>query len=163
MSLLKEVSDEKEYELDLEAIARIWRGGCIIRAALLEDIRKAYVNDSQLKNLMVAPIFSKTLLDLQQSCRIVIKQAIDAGIPVLAFSSSLNYFDAYRRGTLASKPEPKHNVTILVLTLMNEWIGRVFFIRSGYKVLRMGLNIRWHTIVRKSFVTLTKLKKWINS
>ncbi len=100
LSLLKEVSEEQKYGLDLEAIARIWRGGCIIRASLLEDIRKAYVQDPQLKNLMVSPVFAPTLVDLQASCRIVVKAAIDAGIPVLALSSALQYFDAYRRDRL---------------------------------------------------------------
>lgn len=100
LALLKEVSDEKNYDLDLEAIARIWRGGCIIRAALLEDIRKAFVDTPDLKNLMVSPVFATTLSDLQASCREVVKQGIDAGIPTLALSGALHYFDAYRRARL---------------------------------------------------------------
>ncbi len=100
LSLLKEVSDEKNYELDPEAIARIWRGGCIIRASLLEDIRKAFVAEPDIKNLMASPVFASSLSELQASCRTVVKHAIDAGIPVLALSSALSYFDAYRRDRL---------------------------------------------------------------
>jgi len=100
LSLLKEVSKEKNYELDLESIARIWRGGCIIRASLLEDIRKAFVAEGALKNLMASPVFSTRLSTLQASCRKVLKKAIDAGIPVLALSSALSYFDAYRSARL---------------------------------------------------------------
>ncbi len=100
LHLLQEVSEEHEYELQLEAIARIWRGGCIIRASLLEDIRKAYDAQPDLKNLMASPVFAPTLLRLQANTRQLIKIAIDAGLPTLALSSALNYFDAYRHGRL---------------------------------------------------------------
>ena len=84
----------------MEATARIWRGGCIIRAALLEDIRQAYSQDADLPNLMVDKTFAKYLKDTHQSTRSVIKRAIDAGVPTLAFSASLAYFDAYRDARL---------------------------------------------------------------
>lgn len=100
MSLLQEVSVEKDFGLDLEAIARIWRGGCIIRASLLEDIRKAYVENPDLKNLMVSPVFAPTLARLQNSCRLVVQVAVANGIPILALSSALQYFDAYRQARL---------------------------------------------------------------
>lgn len=100
LSLLAEVSEEKNYELNMEAIARIWRGGCIIRAALLEDIRKAYDLDPKLRNLLVSPVFKDRLLQTQASLRYIIKAAIDAGIPTLTFSSALAYFDAYRTARL---------------------------------------------------------------
>lgn len=96
LSLLQEVSNEKNYELNMEAIARIWRGGCIIRAALLEDIRQAYDASPNLTNLLLSPVFTERLLHTQASARAVIKAAIDAGIPTLTFSSALAYFDAYR-------------------------------------------------------------------
>ena len=100
MSLLADASKEKEYGLDLEAIARIWRGGCIIRAALLEEIRKAYQSDRGLRNLMVAPNFSALLRDTHHAARSILKRAIDGGIPTLTLSASLAYFDAYRSGRL---------------------------------------------------------------
>lgn len=87
---------EKGYDLDMEAIARIWRGGCIIRAKLLEDIRKAYSGKKSLANLMVDKTFAKYLKNSQASTRTIIKYAIDAGIPTMAFSASLAYYDAYR-------------------------------------------------------------------
>ncbi|MEO1259691.1 MAG: NADP-dependent phosphogluconate dehydrogenase [Bacteroidota bacterium] len=100
LALLSEASKENKYGLDLEATARIWRGGCIIRAALLEDIRKAYDGQTDLPNLMVDKKIAKQLKATQKSTRNVIKRAIDAGIPTLAFNASLAYFDAYRTARL---------------------------------------------------------------
>ncbi|MEM7368682.1 MAG: NADP-dependent phosphogluconate dehydrogenase [Bacteroidota bacterium] len=100
LSLLAEVSEEKNYQLNMEAIARIWRGGCIIRAALLEDIRTAYDLDPNLRNLLVSPVFKDRLLHTHASLRYILKAAIDAGIPTLTFSSALAYFDAYRTARL---------------------------------------------------------------
>ena len=100
MALLADASKEKGFGLDLEATARIWRGGCIIRAALLEDIRKAFSTNANLPNLMVDKTFAKHLKSNHNSLRSVIKISIDAGIPTLAFSTSLAYFDAYRDGRL---------------------------------------------------------------
>ena len=92
MALLADASKEKGYGLDLEATARIWRGGCIIRAALLEDIRKAYSADGELPNLMVDKTFAKYLKRTQQSTRGLVKKAIDAGIPTLAFFCFVGLF-----------------------------------------------------------------------
>lgn len=100
MALLTDASKEHDYALDMEAIARIWRGGCIIRADLLEQIRQAYSTAPDLKNLMVSPSFSEDLLATQGAMRTVLKAGIDAGVPMLAFSSTLQYFDAYRSGRL---------------------------------------------------------------
>ena len=61
MALLTDASKEKDFELDMEATARIWRGGCIIRASLLEDIRKAYSTNPDLPNLMVDKTIAKYL------------------------------------------------------------------------------------------------------
>jgi len=100
LALLAEASKERGYNLDLEATARIWRGGCIIRAGLLEHIRRAYSNNPELNNLMIDPSFAKLLKSNHSSARSLIKRCIDAGIPALAFSSALGYFDAYRDGRL---------------------------------------------------------------
>ena len=77
-----------------------WRGGCIIRANLLEDIRQAYSNNEDLPNLMIDPTFAANLKKTHKSTRSIIKMGIDAGIPTLALSASLAYFDAYRDGRL---------------------------------------------------------------
>ena len=100
MALLVDASKEKKYGLDMEATARIWRGGCIIRAVLLEDIRKAYSSNADLPNIMMDATFAKHLKRTQSAIRSIIKKAIDAGIPTLAFSASLAYFDAYRSDRL---------------------------------------------------------------
>ncbi len=100
MSLLQAVSEEKDYGLNLADIARIWRGGCIIRARFLNDIAEAYERDPALDNLMLDPYFSDAVQSGQASLRRVIRTAVDLGIPCLAFSSALAYFDAYRTARL---------------------------------------------------------------
>src|SRR2546430_4381044 len=90
-------SPEFSWDLDLGAIATIWRGGCIIRARFLDRIRDAYAESPELRNLMLAPFFQQALAAAQPAWRRVVKRAIDAGVPVPAFSSSLAYYDGYRR------------------------------------------------------------------
>src|SRR5438094_2551887 len=91
-------SREYEWNLDLGALATIWRGGCIIRAQFLNRIRDAYADQPELANLMLAPFFQQALASAQPAWRRVGKKAIDAGVPVPAFASSLAYYDGYRRG-----------------------------------------------------------------
>lgn len=100
MSQLAAASKEYNYELDLTTIARIWRGGCIIRAALLENIRKAYEKDPQLPNLLLDSDFVKLLKSLEYDARVVINFAISSGIPVAGMASAISYFDAFRSGRL---------------------------------------------------------------
>ncbi|MEM8526701.1 MAG: NADP-dependent phosphogluconate dehydrogenase [Bacteroidota bacterium] len=100
MSLLAEASEEYDYDLNMEEIAKIWRGGCIIRADLLEQMRQAYADDPKLKNLIVAPSFKEDLLKTQAAMRKVLATGIESGIPLLAFSTALGYFDANRTGRL---------------------------------------------------------------
>lgn len=96
MGLLRIASDEYEYGLNLRDIARIWRAGCIIRARLLGDIMDAYQRDPDLVSLLLDDTFRKEVESRQESWRFVIQSAIGMGIPVLAMSASLSYFDAYR-------------------------------------------------------------------
>lgn len=100
MSLLKAASEEYKYGLNFETIAKIWRGGCIIRAALLEDIRKAYDKDAALDNLLFDAHFSGLMKSLQADARKVIQFAISNGIPSSGLSSALSYFDAFTSGRL---------------------------------------------------------------
>jgi 6-phosphogluconate dehydrogenase len=100
MAVLAAASKQYEYHLDLEAVARIWRGGCIIRAALLEDIRMAYRNQPGLANLLLAPELSKKLMDNQEDLRRVICTAIGMGLPTPCFMTALGYFDGYRSAWL---------------------------------------------------------------
>ena len=94
---LRAGSKEFNWDLDLGALATIWRGGCIIRAQFLDRIKDAYAESPDLPNLMLAPFFQQALASAQQSWRSVVKQAIDMGVPIPAFASSLAYYDGYRR------------------------------------------------------------------
>jgi 6-phosphogluconate dehydrogenase len=96
LGLLKAASDEYQYSLDMGEIARIWRAGCIIRANLLDDITAAYKRDPKLVNLLLDESFHKDVESRQEAWRLVIQTAIGMGIPMLAISASLAYFDAYR-------------------------------------------------------------------
>ena len=100
MALLKDASQEYGYNLDNGEISRIWRGGCIIRARLLEDIRVAYARNPELVNLLIDPFFKEAVESRQAALRTVVSMAIGMGIPVLAMSASLSYFDAYRTARL---------------------------------------------------------------
>ena len=95
-ALLAVASDKYEYHLDLEAVARIWRGGCIIRAALLEDIRAAFHARHDLPNLLLDPNLSHKVMEHQEDLRQVICQAVESGVPAPALMVSLGYLDAYR-------------------------------------------------------------------
>jgi 6-phosphogluconate dehydrogenase len=81
-------------------IARIWKGGCIIRSKLLDPIKLAYKRNRKLANIMVAPFFRRPLKKGSNDWRKTLKLAMDCGIPVPALSASLAYFDAYRTGRL---------------------------------------------------------------
>ena len=85
------------WDLHLGSIATIWRGGCIIRARFLDRIREAYEDHPTLRSLMLAPFFRDALADRQDSWRRVVRDAVDVGVPVPAFSSALAYYDGLRR------------------------------------------------------------------
>ncbi|GAC1460248.1 MAG: NADP-dependent phosphogluconate dehydrogenase [Chamaesiphon sp.] len=100
MALLSSASQAYHYNLNLSEISRIWKGGCIIRAGFLNKIKDAFNQNPQLPNLLLAPEFKQTILDRQEAWREVLSQAAKLGIPVPAFSASLDYFDSYRRDRL---------------------------------------------------------------
>jgi 6-phosphogluconate dehydrogenase len=100
MALLSKASQTYGFNLNLAEMARIWKGGCIIRAAFLGKIQQAFAENPDLSNLLLAPEFKQTILDRQQAWREVLATAAQAGIPVPAFSASLDYFDSYRRDRL---------------------------------------------------------------
>ena len=99
-ALLRRASDAYEFGLDLGEVARIWRGGCIIRAAMLESFRAAFRADGDLANLLVAPVVADELNGHQEDIRDVTAEAVRAGIPVPALSASLAYLDSYRSAWL---------------------------------------------------------------
>jgi 6-phosphogluconate dehydrogenase len=100
MALLSKASKELNYNLSLSECARIWKGGCIIRAGFLDKIKVAFKDNPNLPNLLLAPEFKQTILDRQQAWRDVLVVSNKLGIPVPAFSASLDYFDSYRRDRL---------------------------------------------------------------
>ena len=100
MALLSTASQTYKWDLTLSEMARIWKGGCIIRAGFLNKIKKAFNENPALPNLLLAPEFKQTILDRQDAWREVIMTAAKVGIPVPAFSASLDYFDSYRRDRL---------------------------------------------------------------
>lgn len=100
LALIQTASAEYDYHLDIEDIARIWRGGCIIRATVLEDIRQAYDGNNALPNMLLAEPFRTQIDERQAAWRAVLQTAIAHGIPAPALTDSLAYFDAYRTGRL---------------------------------------------------------------
>ncbi|EKU98333.1 6-phosphogluconate dehydrogenase, decarboxylating [Leptolyngbya sp. PCC 7375] len=100
MALLRKASETYGYDLDLGECARIWKGGCIIRARFLNKIKHAFSENPALPNLLLAPEFKQTILDRQSAWRDVVAMAAQYGVPVPAFSASLDYFDSYRRAQL---------------------------------------------------------------
>jgi 6-phosphogluconate dehydrogenase len=100
MALLRQASDEYKYDIDLSEVAKIWRAGCIIRAALLSDVRAAFSRNPALVNLMLDESFAKALATGQQALRDVVQTAMSAGIPVPALSASVAYYDSYRSARL---------------------------------------------------------------
>jgi 6-phosphogluconate dehydrogenase len=100
VALLHQASITYNYGLKLQDIASIWRGGCIIRAALLDDIRSAFAAQPSLSNIMLNEDFAKKLNATQKDVRQILKTGIELGISLPAFMSSLSYYDSYRAGWL---------------------------------------------------------------
>ena len=94
LSLLKIASDEKSYDLNYEEICKIWRGGCIIRARLLENFMTAYKKDPQLENLLFDKEISLIIKDSNKSARKVASYCINNKIPAMSLLSSISYFDS---------------------------------------------------------------------
>jgi len=96
LDLISKVGTDKGWDLKLGEIAKIWRGGCIIRARFLNRITEAYQSASPPTNLMLSPFFTDVLNKGQQDWREVVALATTNGIPVPSFGGSLSYYDAYR-------------------------------------------------------------------
>ena len=94
--LLSMASAEYGWRLDFGAVALMWRGGCIIRAAFLDRIKAAYDETPDLANLLLAPYFRAAIADAQAAWRRVVATAVTRGVPVPAFSSALAWYDGYR-------------------------------------------------------------------
>jgi len=90
-------SAEHGWDLDLGALATIWRGGCIIRARFLDRIKDAYAEHPDLASLLLAPYFRDAVASAQDAWRRVVGTAVELGVPTPAFASALAYYDGYRR------------------------------------------------------------------
>ena len=86
------------WDLDLGALATIWRGGCIIRARFLDRIKDAYARQPELTTLLVEDYFARAVEEAHEAWRRVVSTAVAAGVPVPGFSSALAYYDGLRRG-----------------------------------------------------------------
>lgn len=100
LSLLTAASNDRSYGLNLSEVARIWRGGCIIRSSLLENIREAFTTDPGLENLLLDDNFSFKLEEGISSLRRVVEGFVAAEIPAMCFSATLAYIDAFRTARL---------------------------------------------------------------
>ncbi len=100
MALMHKASKQYDWGLQLGEIARIWKGGCIIRAQFLDKIKVAYQRNPDLPNLLLDPDFAAWVAQAQENWRLVVSTAARLGVPVLAIGASLSYYDSYRRDRL---------------------------------------------------------------
>ncbi len=99
-ALLRTASDEYGFGLKLGEVAKIWRGGCIIRAAMLETFRAAFADEPDVANLLVTPPVAELVRTCQESLRVASAASARAGIPTPAMSAALDYLDSYRSAWL---------------------------------------------------------------
>jgi 6-phosphogluconate dehydrogenase len=99
-NLIRAGSKEWKWDINLSEMARIWKGGCIIRARFLDSIKTAYTREPQLVSLLLDEDFSVWLRGAQNNWRTAINIAQAQGVPCLAMSASLAYFDSYRTADL---------------------------------------------------------------
>jgi len=100
MNLIRAGSQEWQWDINLREIARIWKGGCIIRARFLDSIMRAYERHPELPNLLLDYDFMTWIRKTEPSWRKLIATAVGLGIPVPALAASLSYFDSYRSAQL---------------------------------------------------------------
>ena len=98
--LLRAAAKENNWNLNMGGIALMWRGGCIIRSRFLGKIKEAFDRDPNLSNLLLDPYFTAVIDRCQASWRRVVSKAVEAGVPVPAFTTALAFYDGYRSGRL---------------------------------------------------------------
>jgi 6-phosphogluconate dehydrogenase len=99
-ALLHKASSELKMDIPLPDVVRIWRGGCIIRSALLDDFYAVYKKNPAVPNLLLNKKIARLLQSKERKLRSIIKQATAIKIPIAGFTSALSYFDAYCSGQL---------------------------------------------------------------
>ena len=100
MNLIRAAAKVNKWSVNLGECARIWRGGCIIRAKFLNRITEVYDRNPDLASLLVDADFAEEINARQVSWRRVVTLSAAVGIPIPAFSNSLSYLDGYRRARL---------------------------------------------------------------
>lgn len=100
LAMLQKASETYKYNTNIATVASIWRGGCIIRAAMLEDITAAFIKDPNLKNLLVNEHFAEVLGKEVYSLRGILKAAINTGIPVPSLYACNSYYESYHSAWL---------------------------------------------------------------
>ena len=98
--LMKNVSEEFKWKLNLGGIALMWRGGCIIRSRFLGDIKAAFDRNPNLTNLVLDPFFTTALKNAQNGWRDTVALAAKMGVPTPTFSNALAFYDSYRAARL---------------------------------------------------------------
>jgi 6-phosphogluconate dehydrogenase len=131
-ALIHKASSTYGYDIRQSEIARIWRGGCIIRSALLDDIMAAFSEKEEVPNLIISPGIAKKLQMLQESARQITSSAIEAGIPVAAMMASLAYFDSYRNGWLPAN----------LIQAQRDYFGAHTYERTDTKGI---FHTQWHS------------------
>jgi len=131
---MKLAAKEHGWVLDFASIAKIWRAGCIIRAAFLQSITNAYQRDENLDNLLLDDFFVKELNNRQQNWRKAICHATMHGVPIGALSSSLAYYDSMRSETLPAN----------LLQGQRDFFGAHTFERTD-KVAGKKYHVQWST------------------
>lgn len=94
--LMHQAAKEYNWKLNYGGIAKMWRGGCIIRSQFLDNISNAYANNEQLESLLMDKFFQQIMTDCQPGWRKVICKAVEMGIPVPGFATALSFYDGYR-------------------------------------------------------------------
>lgn len=100
LGIIKAASDSNNWNVDLSQCAKMWKGGCIIRAKLLDKIQNALKSNPNLPNLMVDPEFAAELNAKQMAWRRIVTLCVASGMACPALCASLSYFDSYRRESL---------------------------------------------------------------
>jgi len=99
-SLLRAADQEYQWQLPMGTVASVWRAGCIIRARLLQDIRRAFDGAPDLNNLLMDPHFTAVMARCQQDLREIVALGALHGVAMPSFMSALSYYDAYRSARL---------------------------------------------------------------
>jgi 6-phosphogluconate dehydrogenase len=99
-AMLQTASAQYKFEINLKTVATIWRGGCIIRAALLEDIMLAFDAQPDIKNILESNLFVPKIATTQKALRKLVISSAQTAIPVPCFAAALNYFDGYKSAWL---------------------------------------------------------------